>query len=77
MALTFDANYYLTHRPDVFQAFVATAGSTGLLWPEFAQQHYNNHGRFEGANPNAVFNTNDYLAANVDVAAAGVNPFEH
>jgi len=77
MALTFDANYYLTHRADVFQAFVATAGSTGLSWAQFAQQHYNNHGRFEGSNPNAVFNTNEYLAANPDVAAAGVNPFEH
>jgi Ca2+-binding RTX toxin-like protein len=77
MALTFDANYYLTQRPDVFQAFVATAGSTGLTWAQFAEQHYNNHGRFEGSNPNAVFNTDEYLAANVDVAAAGVNPFQH
>lgn len=77
MALAFDATYYLQARPDVFQAFVATAGSTGQTWDEFAAQHYNTYGRFEGANPNATFNTNEYLAANPDVAAAGVNPFQH
>lgn len=77
MALTFDATYYLQQRPDVFQAFVAAAGSTGLTWAQFAEQHYNNNGRFEGSNPNAIFNTNEYLTANPDVAAAGVNPFQH
>lgn len=77
MALTFDATYYLQQRPDVFQAFVAAAGSTGLTWAQFAEQHYNNSGRFEGSNPNAIFNTNEYLTANPDVAAAGVNPFQH
>lgn len=77
MALSFDANYYLSARPDVFHAFVATAGATGKTWAEFAEEHYNTFGRFEGANPNAIFNTDEYLAANPDVAAAGVNPFTH
>lgn len=77
MALAFDATYYLQARPDVFNAFVVTAGSTGQTWAEFAAQHYNTYGRFEGANPNATFNTSEYLAANPDVAAAGVNPFTH
>jgi hypothetical protein len=77
MALSFDANYYLNERPDVFQAYIASAGSTGLTWEQFAEQHYDQHGRFEGSNPNATFNTLEYLAANPDVAAAGVNPFTH
>lgn len=77
MALSFDATYYLSARPDVFHAFVATAGTTGKTWAEFAEEHYNTFGRFEGANPNATFNTDEYLAANPDVAAAGVNPFTH
>jgi len=77
MALSFDATYYLNQRPDVFQAYVATAGKTGLTWEQFAQNHYNSNGRFEGSNPNATFNTLDYLAANPDVAKAGINPFNH
>lgn len=77
MALSFDATYYLNARPDVFHAFVATAGATGKTWAQFAEEHYNTFGRFEGANPNATFNTDEYLAANPDVAAAGVNPFTH
>ncbi|MBP8937608.1 MAG: hypothetical protein KBG72_03915 [Agrobacterium sp.] len=77
MALTFEPTYYLTQRSDVFQAYVATAGSTGLSWAQYAEQHYNNHGRFEGSNPNAIFNTLEYLTANPDVAAAGINPFQH
>lgn len=77
MALSFDASYYLSQRPDVFNAFVATAGSTGLSWAQFAERHYDAAGRFEGANPNAIFNTSEYLVANPDVAAVGVNPFLH
>lgn len=77
MALTFDATYYLSARPDVFNAFVATAGKTGQTWAQFAEAHYNTYGRFEGANPNTTFNTVEYLTANPDVAAAGINPFTH
>jgi len=77
IALSFDANYYLSARPDVFNAFVATAGATGQTWAQFAEAHFNTFGRFEGSNPNSVFNTTAYLTANPDVAAAGVNPFQH
>lgn len=77
MALSFDATYYLSQRPDVFNAFVATNGSTGLSWAQFAERHYNNFGRFEGSNPNSTFNTLEYLKMYPDVAAAGINPFTH
>lgn len=77
MALVFDASYYISQRPDVFQAYIATAGQTGQSLAQYAENHYNQFGRFEGSNPNAIFNTNEYLAANPDVAASGVNPFQH
>ncbi|TWG65313.1 hypothetical protein [Aminobacter sp. J44] len=44
---------------------------------EFALSHYNLHGWREGANPHPVFDTKEYLDANPDVKAAGVNPFDH
>jgi hypothetical protein len=75
MALTFDATYYYKNRPDVLEAFLKSG--TTLSEFEFALSHYNNHGWKEGANPSAVFNTTEYLNANPDVKAAGVNPFEH
>ncbi len=77
MSLAFDATYYQAQRPDVYNAFVATAGSTGLTWAEFAAQHYDSFGRFEGTNPTASFSTSYYLETYTDVAAAGVNPFDH
>ncbi len=77
MALSFDANYYMSQRPDVFLAYLRAAGSTGLSWVQFAQRHYDGYGRFESSNPNATFNTLEYLKANPDVAAAGINPFDH
>jgi Ca2+-binding RTX toxin-like protein len=61
----FDALYYLSRNPDVFQA-----GVDPLL-------HYNVAGRYEGRDPNAFFDTSGYLAANPDVAAAGINPLDH
>jgi len=75
MALTFDATYYYKNRPDVLEAFLKSG--TTLSAFEFALSHYNNHGWKEGANPSAVFNTAEYLNANPDVKAAGVNPFDH
>lgn len=75
MALTFDATYYYKNRPDVLEAFLKSG--TTLSAFEFALSHYNNHGWKEGANPSAVFNTTEYLNANPDVKAAGVNPFDH
>src|SRR5690554_492080 len=79
MPLSFDASYYLNQRPDVLTAYVNSGSETGtgLSWPAFAEQHYNTYGWKEGANPNAIFDTSDYLAANLDVLAAGVNPFTH
>lgn len=77
MSLAFDATFYQTTRPDVFNAFIATQGSTGLTWAAFAEQHYNTFGWVEGSDPNANFDTSYYLAQNTDVAAAGVNPFQH
>ncbi len=77
MSLSFDATFYQSQRPDVYNAFIATAGSTGLTWAQFAQNHYNTFGRFEGSDPSASFSTNYYLSTYPDVAAAGVNPFDH
>lgn len=77
MSLSFDATYYQTTRPDVYNAFIATAGSTGLTWAQFAEQHYDTFGRFEGSDPHASFDTSFYLSQYPDVAAAGVNPFDH
>lgn len=77
MSLSFDATFYQGHRPDVYNAFVATAGSTGLTWAQFAEQHYDTFGRFEGSDPSASFNTSYYLTTYPDVAAAGINPFTH
>ncbi len=58
----FDANYYLTHNPDV-----AAAGVDPLI-------HYLTQGFLEGRNPNAWFDTKYYLKQNPDVAASGQNP---
>lgn len=77
MSLSFDATFYQSNRPDVYNAFIATAGSTGQTWAEFAQAHYNTFGRFEGSDPSASFSTTYYLTTYPDVAAAGVNPFDH
>jgi serralysin len=40
-------------------------------------QHYELFGWREGRDPSASFDTLGYLAANPDVAAAGVNPLDH
>jgi hypothetical protein len=40
-------------------------------------EHYLAFGWKEGRDPSDKFHTADYLAANPDVAAAGVNPLEH
>src|SRR5690606_20594525 len=75
MALTFDAVYYYSTRPDVLQAFLSSDMSVSGY--DFALNHYNTFGWKEGSNPNQVFITDEYLADNPDVDAAGVNPFEH
>lgn len=79
MALSFDATYYMSARPDVLTAYIGAGAEvgTGMSWAQFAEQHYNDFGWKEGYNPNAIFNTSEYLAANIDVLDAGVNPFQH
>jgi Ca2+-binding RTX toxin-like protein len=61
----FDALYYLSHNPDVFQA-----GIDPFL-------HFNAVGWKEGRDPNPLFDVSGYLAVNKDVAASGVNPLDH
>ena len=69
----FDAAFYLSHNPDVAAASHNVGGDSFA----FALQHYNQYGWHEGRNPNAVFDTNGYLAAYHDVAASGMNPLTH
>jgi hypothetical protein len=64
-ATEFDAEFYLTHNPDV-----AKAGVDPL-------DHFMANGWTEGRDPNADFSLRDYIDANPDVGAAGVNPFWH
>ncbi|WP_322529093.1 bluetail domain-containing putative surface protein [Salinicola sp. LHM] len=70
MPLSFDSSYYLEQYPDVKAAVDA-----GTI--ESAEAHWEQYGAEEGRNPNAVFNTEEYLAANPDVAASGMNPLTH
>ena len=69
----FDAAYYLAHNPDVAAASHSVGGDSFA----FAWQHYDTYGWHEGRNPNAVFDTNGYLAAYHDVAAANIDPLTH
>ena len=61
----FDYIYYLQHNPDVAAAHVDPL------------QHFQTSGWKEGRNPNALFDTNGYLATYGDVKAAGINPLDH
>jgi hypothetical protein len=61
----FDYVYYLQHNLDVAAAHVDPF------------QHFETIGWKEGRNPNALFDTNGYLAAYADVAAAHTNPLDH
>ncbi|WP_322529094.1 hypothetical protein R5R73_05750 [Salinicola sp. LHM] len=70
MSLQFDAEYYLAQYADVAAAVNAGAFAN-------AQAHWEQYGAAEGRNPNAIFNTAEYLAANPDVAASGMNPLDH
>lgn len=70
MSLAFNSEYYLQANPDV-----AEAVARGDL--ASAQQHWVLFGAGEGRNPNAVFNTADYLKAYEDVAESGMNPLDH
>lgn len=68
----FDADFYLATNKDV------AAAAVGHGDPEsFAFTHYLTYGAGEGRNPDALFSTRDYVAANPDVAASGLNPLLH
>lgn len=64
----FNADWYLKQYPDV-AADKVFANNPAL--------HYLKCGGFEGRNPGPNFSSQDYLNANPDVAAAGVNPLYH
>ena len=59
----FDTLYYLNANPDVQRAIL-----DGSLAD--AEQHFRLFGAVEGRNPNAAFNSAEYLAQNPDVRAA-------
>jgi hypothetical protein len=69
----FDATYYLAQYPDVARAAAAAGGDPD----SFAFAHYLRYGAAEGRDPDAYFSTTGYLAANPDVAEAGLNPLLH
>lgn len=64
----FNTKWYLEKYPDV------AADNTFSQNPAL---HYLTCGGFEGRNPSPHFNSQDYLNANPDVAAAGFNPLYH
>lgn len=61
----FDEGFYLSAYPD--------AGGYG----DGPVYHFVRHGRFEGRQPNALFNASKYNERNPDVAANGVEASEH
>ena len=65
-----DDLFYYARNPDVWAAHNDGRGVD-------ADTHYLNGGWSEGRDPNAFFSSDGYLAANPDVAAAGVNPLIH
>ncbi|MCF4125073.1 hypothetical protein HBB12_006770 [Methylobacterium sp. SyP6R] len=69
----FDAEYYLLANPDVARAATAAGGDSFA----YAAQHFEQYGWRERRNPNAVFNTAEYLIAYRDVQAANINPLTH
>ena len=72
----FDAEFYLLSNPDVARVAAAISAAGGDAFA-FARSHYDQYGWHEGRDPNAVFDTSDYLAAYTDVARAGMNPLAH
>lgn len=68
MSPLFDARWYLAQYPDIAEH---------KLFSKNPALHYLKFGGFEGRNPGPDFNSQDYLDANPDVAAAGINPLYH
>ncbi|RAI54678.1 hypothetical protein [Roseicella frigidaeris] len=69
----FDAEYYLLANPDVARLALAAGGDPAAR----AYAQYQASGWREGRDPNSVFKVKDYLAANPDVQAAGLDPLLH
>ena len=61
----FDAQYYISHNPDVVAAHLEPS------------VHYLLHGSREGRRPNPIFNPNWYLRTNPDVGGSGIDPLTH
>ncbi|WP_200157623.1 glycosyltransferase family 2 protein [Allochromatium vinosum] len=64
----FDADFYLTHAPDV---------AARPYWVENPALHYLLYGALEGRRPSACFDSRWYLEQYPDVKAAGLNPLLH
>lgn len=62
----FDAQYYLTNNPDVYQNIVSRYTSDGNLYG-WALWHYYEYGMNEGRRGSATFGVFNYLAANADI----------
>ncbi len=59
------------------QQLGASIVPAGLAGQQQASWSYDNTGWRQGLNPDALFDTNYYLAQNPDVRAAGVDPLKH
>jgi hypothetical protein len=70
MSMLFNAAFYLRDNPDVLLAVTQKIIAS-------AEAHFNEYGAAEGRNPNAFFDTTEYLLNNPDVLKAGVNPLTH
>ncbi|KAA5607410.1 hypothetical protein F1188_01190 [Roseospira marina] len=83
----FDPVNYLSQNIDVLNAIANGLFGGGVTTDydgdgdvdrfDLARFHFETFGWNERRNPNSTFDTSAYLAANPDVAAAGVNPFQH
>ncbi|SOD98747.1 beta strand repeat-containing protein [Caenispirillum bisanense] len=70
MAFAFDEQYYLQQNPDVLAAVLNGSMPS-------ARFHFDNFGWRELRDPNAVFDTSDYVTLYTDVLNAKINPFNH
>lgn len=64
----FDGAWYLQQYPDV---------AADKRWAQQPAMHYLQFGAKEGRQPASWFDSQYYLASNVDVAKSGANPFVH
>jgi serralysin len=71
----FDPLWYLAGNLDIWNEFAFA--SDPFVFKDHPAAHFQQFGWREGRDPNPWFDTTAYLAANPDVAAAGINPLEH